>query len=78
MAAPIVVAKGAGVLAARIRNLAQEHGIPVLERKPLAQALYKQVDIGRPIPQGLYAAVAELLAYVYQIRGKKAPARKAG
>lgn len=73
MAAPIVVAKGAGLLAARIRKLAAEHGIPVLERKPLAQALYKQVEVNRPIPQDLYAAVAELLAYVYQLQGKKAP-----
>lgn len=71
MAAPIVVAKGAGLLAQRIRKLALEHGIPVLERKPLAQALYKDVDINQPIPQGLYAAVAELLAYVYQLKGKK-------
>lgn len=70
MAAPIVVAKGAGVLAQRIRKLALEHGIPVLERKPLAQALYKDVEINQPIPQGLYAAVAELLAYVYQLKGK--------
>ena len=73
MAAPVVVAKGAGVIAQRIRKLALEHSIPVLERKPLAQALYKQVDINQPIPSGLYAAVAELLAYVYQLKGKKAP-----
>lgn len=71
MAAPVVVAKGAGVLAQRIRKLALENGIPVLERKPLAQALYKDVDINQPIPQGLYSAVAELLAYVYQLKGKK-------
>lgn len=75
MAAPIVVAKGAGLLAQRIRKLALENGIPVLERKPLAQALYKQVEVNQPIPQGLYAAVAELLAYVYQLKGKKMPAR---
>lgn len=73
MAAPLVVAKGAGQLAKRIRQLALENGIPVLERKPLAQALYKDVDINQPIPPGLYAAVAELLAYVYQLKGKKMP-----
>jgi flagellar biosynthetic protein FlhB len=74
MAAPIVVAKGAGVLAQRIRRLALEHNIPIIERKPLAQLLYKEVDIGRSIPTESYAAVAEVLAYVYQLKGKKMPA----
>ena len=73
MAAPVVVAKGAGVLAQRIRRLALEHNIPVVERKPLAQLLYKEVDIGRAIPTESYAAVAEVLAYVYQLKGKKLP-----
>jgi flagellar biosynthetic protein FlhB len=73
MAAPVVVAKGAGVLAQRIRRLALEHSIPVVERKPLAQLLYKEVDIGRPVPTESYAAVAEVLAYVYQLKGKKMP-----
>lgn len=73
MAAPIVVAKGAGVIAQRIRRLALEHEIPIVERKPLAQLLYKEVDIGRPIPSESYAAVAEVLAYVYQLTGKKLP-----
>lgn len=74
MAAPVVVAKGAGSLAQRIRLLALENGIPIVERKPLAQALYKEVDVGRPIPSQQYAAVAEVLAYVYQLKGKKMPA----
>ena len=73
MAAPIVVAKGAGLIAAQIRKLALENGIPILERKPLAQALYREVDIDHPIPQERYAAVAEVLAYVYQLKGKKIP-----
>ncbi len=73
MAAPIVVAKGAGVIAVRIRNLALEHGIPIVEKKPLAQALYREVDIDHPIPQDKYAAVAEVLAYVYQLKGKAIP-----
>jgi flagellar biosynthetic protein FlhB len=73
MAAPIVVAKGAGVLAQRIRRLALEHNIPIVERKPLAQLLYKEVDIGKPVPTESYAAVAEVLAYVYQLKGKKLP-----
>jgi flagellar biosynthesis protein FlhB len=73
MAAPIVVAKGAGVLAARIRKLALEHSVPIIERKPLAQALYREVEINHPIPQDRFAAVAEVLAYVYQLKGKKIP-----
>jgi len=73
MAAPVVVAKGAGVIAARIRKLALEHGVPILERKPLAQALYREVEINQPIPQARFAAVAEVLAYVYQLKGKKIP-----
>lgn len=77
MKAPVVVAKGAGLLAQRIRQLGAEHGIPILERKPLAQALYKEVDVGRPIPTALYAAVAEVLAYVYQLQGRRPPRRGA-
>ena len=73
MAAPIVVAKGAGVLAQRIRQLALEHGIPIVEKKPLAQALYRDVEISHPIPADKYAAVAEVLAYVYQLQGKTIP-----
>jgi flagellar biosynthetic protein FlhB len=73
MNAPVVVAKGAGVLAQRIRRLALEHGIPIVEKKPLAQALYKEVDLNHPIPDQLYATVAEVLAYVYQLKGKKVP-----
>lgn len=75
MAAPVVVAKGAGILAQRIRRLALENNIPVVERKPLAQLLYKEVDINKPIPTESYSAVAEVLAYVYQLQGKKLPAR---
>ncbi len=74
MAAPVVVAKGAGVMAQRIRKLALEHGIPIVEKKPLAQALFKEVEVNHPIPQQLYAAVAEILAYVYQLKGKTLPA----
>lgn len=77
MAAPVVVAKGAGVLAQRIRRLALEHHVPIVERKPLAQLLYKEVDIGRPIPTDAYSAVAEVLAYVYQLKGKKLPQPRA-
>jgi len=74
MAAPVVVAKGAGVLAQRIRKLGLENNIPIIERKPLAQLLYKEVEIGKAVPTESYAAVAEVLAYVYQLKGKKMPA----
>jgi flagellar biosynthetic protein FlhB len=74
MAAPIVVAKGAGVIAQRIRELALQHGIPLVEKRPLAQALYREVDVNHPIPADKYAAVAEVLAYVYQLKGKSIPA----
>ena len=73
MDAPVVQAKGAGVVAQRIRRLALENDIPVIERKELARALYKQVEIGKPIPAGQYAAMAEVLRYVYQLKGKKLP-----
>lgn len=70
MPAPVVVAKGAGILAQRIRRLALEHGIPIVEKKPLARALYKDVEVQQPIGHDMYAAVAEVLAYVYQLKGK--------
>ena len=73
MPAPIVVAKGAGVMAQKIRRIALEHGIPVVERKPLAQVLYKTVDVGDVIPAEQYQAVAEVLRYVYQLQGKEIP-----
>jgi flagellar biosynthetic protein FlhB len=71
MPAPIVVAKGKGFMAAKIRKLAMENGIPIVENKPLAQALFKDVPVDRPIPEDRYAAVAEILKYVYQLKGKK-------
>ena len=73
MAAPLVVAKGAGFLAARIRDIARENDVPLVENKPLAQALYRNVEIGQPVPIDLYEAVAEVLAYVYQLKGKTDP-----
>ncbi len=70
MAAPKVVAKGADLIAQRIRQLAIENGIPVVQRKPLARALYSSVEVGQEIPPAFYKAVAEILAYVYEISGK--------
>jgi flagellar biosynthesis protein FlhB len=77
MPAPVVLAKGAGVLAQQIRRLALEQAIPIVERKELAQVLYKNVEIGKQVPVEQYAAVAEVLRYVYQLQGKKLPTAKA-
>jgi flagellar biosynthesis protein FlhB len=66
--APQVVAKGADLIAQRIRELAQTNGVPTLEAPPLARALYRHVDIGEQIPQTLYTAVAQVLAYVHHLR----------
>ncbi|MEM5439657.1 flagellar biosynthesis protein FlhB [Paraburkholderia diazotrophica] len=68
MGAPKVVAKGVNLVAARIRELATEHNIPLLEAPPLARALYHNVELNREIPGALYGAVAEVLAWVYQLR----------
>ena len=73
MDAPQVVAKGADYLAQRIREIAQEHDVPLVENKPLARALYSSTDIGGFIPTELYRAVAEVLAYVYRLKGIRHP-----
>lgn len=67
MGAPTVVAKGMNLIAQRIRDLAEEHQVPMLEAPPLARALYRHTDVGDQIPATLYAAVAEVMAYVYQL-----------
>jgi flagellar biosynthetic protein FlhB len=66
MPAPVVVAKGRNLLAARIKQLARWHEIPIIENPPLAQALYKMTEVGQSIPPQLYAAVAEILAFLYR------------
>ena len=66
--APLVVAKGAGDLAQSLKRIAAEHQVPVVENPPLAQALYKQVDVGREIPEELYQAVAEIMAVLYRTK----------
>ncbi|MDI9222629.1 flagellar biosynthesis protein FlhB [Pantoea sp. EA-12] len=68
MSAPKVIAKGAGDIALKIRELAKEHRVPILEAPPLARALYRHTEIGQFIPGALYAAVAEVLAWVWQLR----------
>jgi flagellar biosynthetic protein FlhB len=72
--APIVVAKGQDLLALRIRELARERGVAVVPDPPLARALYASVDVGKMIPEELFQAVAQLLAYVYRIAGRRAAA----
>jgi len=71
MEVPVVVAKGAGFLAQQIRKIALEHGIPIIERKPLAQALFKTVEIGRPVLDTEHLiALAEIMAYAYRLSGR--------
>ena len=68
MRAPVVVAKGKDLVAARIRELATEHNVPIFEAPPLARVLHRSVDIGREIPATLYVAVAQVLSYVFALR----------
>ena len=71
MSAPVVIAKGAGFIAERIRELARQNNVPVIENKPLAQVLYKMVKVEQVIPENLYRAVAEVLAYVYGLKERR-------
>ena len=72
MNVPIVVAKGADFLAIRIRQLAKMHNIPIVERKPLARAMYYNVEVGQEVPPEFYHAIAEILAYVFRLSGRMA------
>lgn len=71
--APVVVAKGRNYLARRIREIAMDHNVPIVENQPLAQALYKSVEVGQEIPAHLYRAVAEILAYIYKLMNGRLP-----
>ena len=73
MAAPRIVAMGADHIAMRIRQIATRSGIPIVERKPLARALFANAKVGQEIPADHYKAVAEILAYVYRLKGKTMP-----
>jgi len=73
MVAPLVVAKGKNYLALRIKQKAIDHQVPIIENPPLAQALYKSVDVGQEIPPHLYRAVAEILAYIFKLMNGKLP-----
>ena len=74
MSAPIVVGKGLRLLAERIKEIARENEIPIVENPPLARALYKHCDVGDEIPGQFYQDVAEILAYIYQLRQGQVPA----
>ncbi len=73
MEAPMVTAKGAGHVAGKIREIAREAGVPLVEDKVLARNLYSMVEVGREVPSELFQDVAELLAYVYKLKGKQSP-----
>lgn len=75
MASPMVVAKGKNYLALRIRQRAVEHNVPIVENPPLAKAMYAGARVGQPIPVEFYRAVAEILAYIYRIMGRKMPGK---
>ena len=68
--APVVVAKGADYLAQKIKEIAKDNKIEIVENKPLARMLYANVEVGEMVPPELYKAVAEVLAYVYHLQGK--------
>jgi len=67
MAAPVVVAKGARILAERIRDIAMANDVPIVQKPELARAMYRTVEVGHPVPENLFRTVAEVLAYVYRI-----------
>ncbi|HEX3030693.1 MAG TPA: EscU/YscU/HrcU family type III secretion system export apparatus switch protein, partial [Bacillota bacterium] len=71
MQSPQIVAKGVDLLAQRIKEIAREHGVITVENKPLAQALFKVTDVGDFVPADLFQAVAEVLAFVYRLKGRK-------
>jgi flagellar biosynthetic protein FlhB len=70
--APVVVAKGKRLIAQRIKEIAREHGVPMVEDKPLARAMYDKVEVGFPIPAQFFTAVAEVMAYVFRLRNRRA------
>jgi flagellar biosynthesis protein FlhB len=73
MSAPIVVAKGIDFLALRMREVAKENEIPIVENRPLARAIYAAVEAGKEIPENLYKAVSEVIRYVFQLKGVRIP-----
>lgn len=76
MSAPVVVAKGQRLIAQKIKEIAAANGVPIVENKPVARALYQAVEIGDQVPEELYQAVAEILAYVYRLSERSGRARR--
>jgi flagellar biosynthetic protein FlhB len=70
MEAPVLTAKGADLMARRIRELAKEHSVPLVENPTLARTLYYQVEVDSPVPPELYAATAQVIAFVYRLKRK--------
>jgi flagellar biosynthetic protein FlhB len=70
MDAPVVTAKGADLIAKRIREIATEHGVPIMENPPLARTLYAKVELDQAIPPNMYAAVAQVIAFVFKLKRK--------
>jgi flagellar biosynthetic protein FlhB len=68
MEAPVLTAKGADLMAKRIREIAIEHGVPIMENPPLARTLYERVELDTPVPPTMYAAVAQVIAFVYRLQ----------
>jgi flagellar biosynthesis protein FlhB len=71
MDAPILTCKGADLMARRIRELAREHNVPIMENPPLARALYDKVELDSPVPPNLYAAVAQVIAFIYKLKSTR-------
>jgi flagellar biosynthetic protein FlhB len=71
MGAPQVVAKGSALIALRIRELAQQHNVPIIENPPLARTLYRLVEVDQEVPPELYTAVAEVLAFVFRLKAQR-------
>ena len=71
MASPQLLAKGSGLIAEKIKEIAREHGVPVMENKPLARAMFKTLKIGQSVPRELFTAVAQVLSYVYKLKRKR-------
>ena len=71
MRAPQVLAKGADHFSEKIKEIAREHNIPIIEKPKLARSLYESVDVGQSVPETLFLAVAEVLAMIYRLQGKR-------
>jgi flagellar biosynthetic protein FlhB len=71
MDAPVMVAKGADLMAEKIREIARAYGVPIIRRPELARTIYSTVEPGKPIPEALYVAVAEVLGMIYRLRRRK-------